>query len=198
MNKALLLSLLSLPLVATSVAHADPVSDRVFLQSGGVSATGCPANSKGFQRIKQNPDGSETRENSEFVVPQGMYLEITSVQYITPYGTGWAADYAQWLDITINQKVGTAKTSVLNATYQNGTVYGGDNYAGWQSIGEVVAPGSQSHVASFPVGPLMNSNGHLCATPQRSEFWNGGWVWIRGRLIPTGSPVATTTGTNSL
>jgi hypothetical protein len=198
MNKSLLAALIALPVLASiPEAHADPVSDRVYLTTIGVAA--CGTKGLGFARTLQKPDGSWTAESSEFVVPAGMYLEITSVDYITPYWTAWAMDYTQWINVAIKQRVGTMSTAVLNAAYMNQTFYGGDDTAGYEAIGEIASPGAQTHVASFPIGPLMSSAGRLCATPNMREFWiYGGAVTVRGRLMSSGLPVVTTTtSTNS-
>lgn len=197
MNKTILAALLALPILA-SHAHADPISDRVYLTPIGVSA--CGANSRGFTRVIQQPDGSwqPTPYSAEFVVPQGMYFEITSIDYRTPYWTMWAKDYPNYLDVVIRQRYGTMSTSVLSAVYMNQTFYGGDTSTPWTAIGEYASPGAQTHVVSYPVGPIMGVNGRLCAQADVFDFWNfSGTVVVRGRLIPTGSITATTTGTNS-
>ena len=191
MNKTLLIAAL---LAAPTLASADPVSDRVYLTPTYVPA--CGANAKGFTRVIQQPDGSSqpTPYSAEFVVPQGMYFEITSIDYRTPYWTMWAKDYPNYLDVTIRQRYGTMSTSVLSAVYMNQTFYGGDTSTPWTAIGEYASPGAQTHVVSYPVGPIMNTNGRLCAQADVTDFWNfSGNVTVRGRLIPTGSPVATTT-----
>lgn len=101
-------------------------------------------------------------------------------------------------NVAIRQRSGTSSTPVLLAHYMNQAIYGGDDYAGYQAIGEIVSPGAQTHVASFPVGPLMSSAGRLCATPNVKDFWiYSGYVAVRGRLISSGSIVASPT-TNSL
>ena len=199
MNKTLLLSLLALPLPLVTPggceAHADPVSDRVYLTTTG--STACGTNGKGFTRTIQQPDGSWTPVSGEFTVPQNMYLEITSVEYTTPYWTAWAKEYTQTLNVSIKQRVGTYSTSVLNATYMNQTIYG-ESAGVFEAIGEIVSPGAQTRIASYPVAPLMSSAGRLCVAPNVRDFWTySGNSVVRGRLIPSGVIVASPV-TNSL
>lgn len=166
---------------AAEEARADVVSDRVLLMTGG---TGC-TNATSFRRVVQGPDGASTVESTEFQVPAGKYLEITSIEYTTPYWTPWARSYRQSLSLGIRQRNGTASNSVFTAWYQNQAVYAadGDNL---DVTGEQVAPGARTNVVAFPVGPLMSSAGRLCALAS-SNFWLfQGEVRVRGRLIPTG------------
>jgi hypothetical protein len=54
-----------------------------------------------------------------------------------------------------------------------------------------VTPGTQTRVAAFPVGPLMSSAGRLCLSASSNFQLYSGSVRVRGRLIPTGSPIIT-------
>ena len=181
-----LLALLSLlTVLSTGEARADVVSDRVFLITG---APGCPTGSIGFRRIKQTPDGAQTQESNEFQVPLGSYLEVTSIEYTTPYHTQWAMDYSQSLDILIRARNGSTSTSVLSARYQNGSVYAKDGNA-YVGVGEIASQGARTRVAAFPAGPLMGSAARLCAAATHNFWLFGGSVRVRGRLIPTGGLV---------
>lgn len=163
-------------------AQADVVSDRVFLVTG---ATGCPTNSMGFKRIRQTPDGTTVPETAEFVVPSGKYLEITSIEYTTPHSTPWAQSYVQYLTVSIRQRSGTGAASVFNASYQNRTMYDEDASYNLSAFGQYVSPGAETHVASFPAGPLMSPAGRLCVTATSNFYTFGGSVRVRGRLIPS-------------
>lgn len=172
-------------------AHADAASDRVFLTAG--AASGC-AGAVGFKRITQDPDGGQTLATTEFQVPDGAYLEITSVEYATPYYLGWASGYTQAIDLTIRKRVGSGSASVFSGRYQNQTTFASDNGA-LVDVGELVGPGAFTHVAAFPVGPLMSSNARLCVAVA-SSFWTfGGSVRVRGRLIPTDERTAPSSST---
>lgn len=196
MNKTLIAALLALPTLASiPEARADVVSDRVYLTT--MSSSACGTASLGFKRIKQLPDGTSTAESSEFVVPNGMYLEITSVEYTPPYSSAWAKFYQQFISVAIRPRSGAAgSATVLNASWQNPTIYGtnGSTADDYSEIGEIVQAGAQTHTVTFPVGPLMSSAGRLCTNATSNNFWiYGGSVAVRGLLIPTGSIVATTT-----
>lgn len=166
-------------------ARADVVGDRVLLIANGGQ---CGASAKSFTRIKQLPDGSQIAEGGEFQVPNGSYLEITSVEYTTPYSTAWAADYLEYVDVAIRQRTGTARTTVLYAAYQNRSTYADNGDGAYVGIGEVVGTGGQTHHAAFPVGPLMGSAGRLCLSAKSSFFLFGGTARVRGRLLPSGEP----------
>jgi len=180
----LLVSLLG-ALGAVTEARADVASDRVLLITG--STFGCTGGT-GFKRLKQSPDGTSTTETAEFQVPEGTYLEITSVEYTTPYHTLWASFYVQSIDLNIRNRSSAASASVLSARYHNSATYG-DNGDGYVDIGQLVSPGARTQVAAFPAGPLMSSAARLCLNVT-TNFWTfGGAVRVRGRLIPTGQPV---------
>jgi hypothetical protein len=180
-----LLSSLAATAVDTRDAHADLASDRVFLTDA--SSFGCTG-ARGFVRTHEDPDGGSAIESTEFRVPQGYYLEIASVEYTVPHYMKWALNYAQSINLGIRRRSGTGGTSVFTARYQNRDVYAADDSA-WDTTNEYVSPGAATHVASFPHGPLMGNGGRLCASAP-SGFWsNGGFVRVRGRLVPTGVPV---------
>lgn len=166
-------------------ARADIVSDRVLLVTGG---GGCPSGEMSFRRIQQRPDGSQTAETSEYQVPYGSYLEVTSIEYTTPYSTPWAQWLYQVVDVSIHQRSGTASTLVLDARYQNSTLYGKEADLSYSEIGEAASPGAETHVASFPVGPLMGSAGRLCVSAANNFWLFGGSIRVRGHLLPSGEP----------
>jgi hypothetical protein len=174
-------TLLALAFVTSSftAAHADVVTDRVLLVTGG---SGC-----GFKRIKQLPDGAQTQESTEYQVPYGQYLEITSIEYTLPYWMAWAKFFAQSLDVTIKQRAGAASTNILAVRFGNQSGFYEDA-AEFQQSYEFMSQGAQTHVAAFPSGPLMGNAGRLCVTTPL-HFWNfGGAIRVRGRLIASGEP----------
>ncbi len=191
MTRTLLATTLALALAlvtaaaAADEARADVVTDRVLLVTG--SAYGCTGTGAlGFRRVLQQPDGSQTMESTEFQVPSNQYLEVTSVEYTTPYYTPWAKSYVQSLDLTLRRRAGGASTLVFMGRYQNASTYADDG-AELEDLGERVSPAAQTRVAAFPVGPLMGSTARLCASAT-SSFWTfGGTVRVRGRLVPTGT-----------
>jgi hypothetical protein len=183
MNHKLLFALGLAALTPSTAAHADAVTDRVFLVTGG---GGCPTGQMSFRRILQLPDGRSTQEQSEFTVPAGKYLEITSVEYTTPYHTQWASFFQQFLDVHIRQRNGSARASILNATFQNTTMFTDDENSKFINIGQYMSQGAVHQAVAFPVGPLMSSNGRLCVDVKK-DFWTyGGTVRIRGRFIASG------------
>lgn len=183
MNHKLMIAVCLGALVPVQAARADVVSDRVFLVTG---SSGCPTGWVGFKRIRQSPDGSQVPETAEFQVPAGKYLEITSVEYTTPYHTPWAKFYAQQLSLNIRQRAGSATTNIFSAVFQNRTMFDEDANDNFNGFGQYVSPGAETHVASFPVGPLMSNNGRLCFQASSNFYTFGGWIRVRGRLIATG------------
>src|SRR5688572_1345520 len=101
MNHKLMLALCLATIASTEAAHADVVTDRVVLVTGG---TGCSTGQRAFVRLHQKPDGTQTQDTTEFVVPAGKYLEITSVEYTTPYSTMWATSYVQSIDLNMRPR----------------------------------------------------------------------------------------------
>lgn len=175
-------TLLALAFVVSSLvtARADVITDRVLLYTGG---SGC-----GFRRIKQLPDGAQTQETTEYQVPYGQYLEITSIEYTLPYWMAWAKFFQQSLDVTIKQRTGTASTNILAVKYGNETGHYEDQNDEFQQTGEFSTQGAQTHVAAFPSGPLMGNAGRLCVAAPL-HFWNfGGAIRVRGRLLASGEP----------
>jgi hypothetical protein len=188
MNRSLmLLSLASLSAFGATEAHADAVTERVYLTAG---AAGCGTGSLGFRRINQNPDGSHTIDTAEYQVPYGQYLEITSIEYTIPYWTPWAKFYTQSIEFNLRQRYGTQGTNILSVRYSNSTTFVEDEKDNYLSVSESVAPGAQTHVAAFPSGPLMGNAARLCVTPSNnSQYWMyGGNIRARGRLIASGEP----------
>jgi hypothetical protein len=181
---ALLSSLAATAAVAPD-AHADLASDRVLLVEG--STFGCTG-ARGFYRIVEDPEGGSSYSTStEFRVPAGYYLEIGSIEYTLPHYMKWATSYVQSLNLNLRRRSGTGSTSVFTARFQNHDTYAGGTT--WDETNEYVSPGATTHVASFPHGPLMGNGARLCASAP-SGFWNnGGFIRVRGRLVPTGSPV---------
>lgn len=197
MNKLVVAAALLSTLTAAAAApdaHADVASDRVLLVTG--SAYGC-SGAIGFKRLRQDPDGGTVTESAEYQVPNGYYLDISSVEYTTPYHTTWALGYVQSLDLNIRRRSGTGSSHVFSARYQNRPVYAGTS-SSLDTTNEHVGPGAETHVASFPDGPLMGAGGRLCVSAV-SNFWTyGGSVRVRGRLIPTGSLLIDPISTNRL
>lgn len=195
MNKLVVSAALLSTLTAAAAApdaHADVASDRVLLVTG--STYGC-SGATGFKRIRQDPDGGTVTETAEYQVPSGYYLDISSVEYTTPYSTPWALGYVQSLDLNIRRRSGTGSSHVFSARYQNRTVYAGG--ASFDVTNEYVAPGAETYVATLPDGPLMGTGGRLCVSAA-SNFWVfGGSVRVRGRLIPTGATVISPTPVNT-
>lgn len=188
MNHTLMIALCLGAVVSAGEAHADAVTDRVVLIPGGAGA--CGANQTTFRRVLQQPDGRSTTETTEFTVPSGTYLEITSIEYTTPYWTSWAKFYVQSIDVNIRQRVGSAATNIFSAKYQNATTYAEDATDAFIDLGQFNSPGAKTHVASFPVGPLMSNAARLCASGYTNNFtMYGGSIRVRGRLIPNGGPV---------
>jgi hypothetical protein len=164
-------------------ARADVVSDRVYLVNG---TNTCGTNSSGFYRIKQMPDGSQVPETTEFQVPYGSYLEITNIEYTTPYWTEWAKFYSQSIDFNIRGRTTPGSTNIHSGRFKNLTVFAEDENDNFVDVNEYVSPAVQAHVISYPAGPLMGSTARLCVTAA-SNFWSfGGNVRVRGRLIASG------------
>jgi hypothetical protein len=192
MNMKPVLALTLLSTLATAAAdlptaHADVASDRVLLVTG--SSYGCTGTSTlGFRRLRQDPDGGSVQESIEYQVPAGHYLDISSIEYTVPYWLKWALGYSQSIDLNIRRRSGTGSAHVFSAKYGNGDTWISDGGV-YEASNEHPSPGVYTNVASFPDGPLMGSGGRLCASAS-SNFWlYGGNVRVRGRLIPTGSPV---------
>jgi hypothetical protein len=180
MNKSLIAICFVL---APAAAHADVVSDRVFLQAG---AGGCPTGQTGFARIKQYPDGTQVKETTEFAVPVGYFLEITSVEYTTPYDMMWAKFFAQYINVDIRQRGGSSSTNVLTASYGMGSTYY-ETDEQFHRLYHYNEQGPRTEVASFPVGPLMSAAGRLCVSAKK-QFWDaGGNVRVRGRFVSNGT-----------
>lgn len=192
------LSTLAAAAVDQPTAHADVASDRVLLVTG--SAFGCTGTATlGFRRLRQDPDGGSVQESAEYQVPAGYYLDISSVEYTVPYWLKWALGYSQSVDLNIRKRSGTGSSHVFSAKYGNGDTWAGVDGV-YEETNEHPAPGVYTSVASFPDGPLMGNGGRLCVSAS-SNFWTyGGNVRVRGRLIPTGSPLiaAPTTSTSSM
>jgi hypothetical protein len=188
MNAKLMLAFCLAAAASTEVAHADAVSDRVVLYPfhGG---TGCGTGRTAFHRQVEKPDGTSTQETTEFVVPAGKYLEVTSIQYTTPYSTLWAKDYVQSFDLAIRSRTANHSTGVFFARYMNKPHHYRQDDDSFTTGDTFTAHGAETHVASFPVGPLMSSAARLCMTAD-AKFWTfGGSIRVRGRLIPTGGMV---------
>jgi hypothetical protein len=183
--------LIVLGLVASAQpAFADIAGDRVLLVTG---ATGCPTGSTGLKRVRQSPDGSQVAETAEFVVPTGKYLEVTTVEYTTPTSTAWATSYTQRLYLNIRQRIGTGATNIFSASFANRGMYDEDENYVFHGFGQYVSPGGETHVASFPSGPLMNSAGRLCFTAPNNFNVYGGSFRVRGRLIASDGMVVSPT-----
>ena len=180
MTKTMMFAL-CMGVLAPQLADADAVSDRVMLEIG---AAGCPTGSHGFRRIKQQPDGTQIVETTEFVVPTGKYLEITSIDYTTPYRTREISYLLHHVSLDIRQRVGTAATSVFQFSYNNLSAYVQNDDYTLDVTGELMSQGAVTRVASFPVGPLMSPHGRLCLAGPQTFFGQQGRVRVRGRLIP--------------
>ena len=168
----------SLAALAPCSAHADTAGDRVLLLTG---AAGCPSGQTGFRRLHQSPDGPQTLDSTEFQVPAGKYLEITNIEYTFPYWTAFASSYVQSVDLFVRQRVGTQVTNAFAVTYSNAPVFdAGAN--GFSDFGQYTSPGAETHVATFPAGPLVSSQARLCLSAA-STFFSTGRYKIRGRLI---------------
>ena len=75
--KTNLLSLFALVSIG-SLSHADTASMRGVFQLGAA----CPGGAGNeLVRVHQNPDGTTSTDSSEFVVPSGMLLEVTDIEY---------------------------------------------------------------------------------------------------------------------
>jgi hypothetical protein len=179
MNKTMMIAL-CVGALAPQVAEADAASDRVMLEP---HAVGCPTGSTGFKRVKQHPDGSQSAETAEFVVPAGKYLEITSIDYTTPYSTRTITSYVQHVSLNIRQRLGAAATNVFHFSYNNKTQFVQDADYTFDGTTEFMSPGAATRVASFPAGPLMSPQGRLCVTAPDSFWLFQGRVRVRGRLI---------------
>jgi hypothetical protein len=171
-------------LAATNLAHADAASDRVFLVTG---AAGCPTGQSAFKRIRQSPDGTQVQETAEFVVPAGKYLEITSIEYTTPYWTAWAKSYTQQIALNMRQRVGTGSTNVFVASFNNRAMYDEDANDNLHTFGQFVATGAQTLGVAYPTGPLMSSAARLCFSAPSNFFTFNGSIRVRGRLIANDS-----------
>lgn len=189
-HKPLIVLALVSSLAATAAvapeARADVASDRVLLVAG--SQFGCSTGAIGFKRLRQDPDGGSFQESIEYQVPEGSYLDITSIEYTTPYYLKWATSYVQSIDLVIRKRTASVATNIFSARYHNRATYASDNYV-FDETNEYVSPGATTRVATFPAGPLMSSGGRLCLSASNNFFIYGGSVRVRGRLISSGSAV---------
>ncbi len=166
--------------LSTSDAHADAVGDRVLLVQG---PSGCPSGEVGFRRLVQSPDGTSRLETTEFQVPAGKYLEVTNVEYTLPIWTGYATSYTQSIGILGRQRAGTLAISIFNATFANANILETDERGGVDGQGQFVSQNSATHVAAFPVGPLVGNELRVCVNAAAGFWAYLGRVQIRGRLI---------------
>lgn len=166
--------------VSTSDAHADVVGDRVVLVIG---TNGCPSGEVGFQRVLQSPDGTSRLEATEFQVPAGKYLEVTNVEYSLPIWTGYATGYTQSLGILGRQRVGTSSISIFYATFANADIFEMGERNNAEGVGLFVNQNSATHVAAFPVGPLVGNELRVCVKADAGFWAYLGRVQIRGRLV---------------
>jgi hypothetical protein len=158
-----------LALLGTTSAHADVVSERVILR-GTLAA--CPSGA-GYQFVReiQSPDG-KYQTSSGPIVPMGYLLDITDVSYqpgpvTTPY------------------------PAAFNLVVQN---VADPRYRVQFLEDQIVGAPSMRHV-QFSTGQLMGPGGRLCwsstwGTYQPTLF-AGAQVVVRGRLIPSGTILAT-------
>ena len=172
-------------LVSAGTAHADLATDRVVLYTSGGINTGCPTGQRGFTRVKQLPDGSSTSEPTEFQVPSGKYLEISSIVYTLPRVMPWAQRWWQEIQVTIRQRAGTQASQVFFGTYKNPRQYVAEADGSFTNLDEFTDGGGTTHAVTYPVGPLMSNAGRLCAgSTSAQSFWDQqGQFVIRGRLI---------------
>lgn len=175
--------------LAPTSAHADIAGDRVLLVVG--PTWGCPTGQAAFRRIHQSPDGGETQENGEFQVPAGKYLEITNIEY-SPPSSYHDTSYVQSVSLILRKRIGTGATSLFDFTYSNAPIFdaiANDVFA--SAVHQYTSPGAETHVATFPAGPLVSNQARLCLNAP-SNFYNASTRFkIRGRLIaadPTALP----------
>lgn len=185
MNHKLMIALSLCFTASIQEVRADAVTDRVLLEVG---AGGCPTGQSSFRRLLQYPDGRQASESGEFVVPTGKYLEITSIEYTTPSASSpVVSDISpQSIDLYLRQRSGSAITPLFSAKYQLQSTWGMDGIRLF-NLEQWVATGAKTHVAAFPVGPLVSPLGRLCLATSNTKFSSlGGSVRVRGRLIPSG------------
>jgi hypothetical protein len=183
----------SVAALAPTSAHADTAGDRVLLVAGGVS--GCPGAQASFHRVHQSPDGYENPESTEFQVPAGKYLEITSIEYTLPGGMRSATSYVQYLDLFLRQRSGTRYTNLFAVTYSNSPLFHENADYSFTELNDFTSPGVDTHVGTFPAGPLVSNQARLClSTP--ASYGTTQRYKIRGRLIPA-DPTAVPPGGGS-
>jgi hypothetical protein len=181
--KTNLLSLFVLVSVG-SFAHADTASMGGVFQLGAA----CPGLSGSYElvRVHQNPDGTTSTDSSEFVVPSGLLLEITDIEF-----QPWVVP--SWFDssVTLYVQNRSSQRGYVAAAWNSGPGYLGTASTSDGSITTattVIVSPHTTEVFHLNSGVLVGPAARVCVSvPQRGTLpgmLTG--TLVRGKLISDG------------
>ena len=160
----------------SAVASAQSAGDTVSL--GTTTSPYCGANGAEFRRTDRGPDGSVPLSNSPFVVPAGLRLEVTDLDFELQNTAD--PDYAQQLTLSSKDRSSGTTFDALSYKHAFQSGYQRDSAGVYRPEHSFSERFGTQHV-SWTSGLLVSSRARLCVSvPANGRIYG---VRLRGRLV---------------